>query len=201
MSDDESLFLRAIRAAPDDTPRLIYADWLDDQGDRRADFIRAEVEHANFIFDPDDPKEDPTLHRFSELGNGLGTDWVAAVSRLSIRHCPRGSNPECPGRRELLAPRPFETLRTCRNCGEDVVFCTSEDEPSEYQFVPRHVIDLRAYASPPPVPERIQRHVETPRPRNFTNQTSSERDDRYDPLLITLLLCFLAVVLRRLKDL
>ncbi|HEY1066638.1 MAG TPA: TIGR02996 domain-containing protein, partial [Pirellulales bacterium] len=40
-------FLDAIRAAPeDDAPRLIYADWLDEQGDEssrdRAAFIRAQ---------------------------------------------------------------------------------------------------------------------------------------------------------------
>jgi uncharacterized protein (TIGR02996 family) len=41
-------FLAAIREAPDDdTPRLVYADWLDDQGDAdRAAFIRAQVRLA-----------------------------------------------------------------------------------------------------------------------------------------------------------
>jgi uncharacterized protein (TIGR02996 family) len=35
MTDDEA-FIRAIVDAPgDDAPRLIYADWLDERGDRR----------------------------------------------------------------------------------------------------------------------------------------------------------------------
>ncbi len=42
-------FLAAIIANPaDDTPRLIYADWLDDQGEAdRAEFIRCQVELAS----------------------------------------------------------------------------------------------------------------------------------------------------------
>lgn len=50
MSDGE-LLLAAILAQPDeDTPRLAYADWLEETGDeadqRRADLIRVQVEHA-----------------------------------------------------------------------------------------------------------------------------------------------------------
>jgi uncharacterized protein (TIGR02996 family) len=38
-------FLRAIAAAPfDDRLRLVYADWLEDQGDPRAEYLRLEVE-------------------------------------------------------------------------------------------------------------------------------------------------------------
>jgi uncharacterized protein (TIGR02996 family) len=39
-------FLQAICAKPeDDTPRLVYADWLEEQGDTdRAEFIRVQCE-------------------------------------------------------------------------------------------------------------------------------------------------------------
>src|SRR5947199_8367617 len=37
-------FLARVRELPDaDEPRLIYADWLDEQGDPRGEFIRAQV--------------------------------------------------------------------------------------------------------------------------------------------------------------
>ena len=51
----EAALLRAIRAMPDeDTPRLIYADYLDEEGDGpRAEFIRAQVERARL------PERDP----------------------------------------------------------------------------------------------------------------------------------------------
>jgi uncharacterized protein (TIGR02996 family) len=45
MTQDEA-FLQAIREAPDDdAPRLVYADWLDENGQpERADFIRYQIE-------------------------------------------------------------------------------------------------------------------------------------------------------------
>jgi uncharacterized protein (TIGR02996 family) len=46
MTSDESALLAAVRAAPEqDLPRLVYADWLDDQGQpERAEFIRVQCE-------------------------------------------------------------------------------------------------------------------------------------------------------------
>lgn len=39
---EEAAFIRAAYETPDDSaPRLIYADWLDERGDRRADVIRS----------------------------------------------------------------------------------------------------------------------------------------------------------------
>jgi uncharacterized protein (TIGR02996 family) len=48
---DEAAFLAAIRANPDDdASRLVYADWLDEQGgasnEARAEYIRLEIQHA-----------------------------------------------------------------------------------------------------------------------------------------------------------
>ncbi len=43
MQDHE--FLKAIVEAPDDVaPRLVYADWLDEIGDPRGEFIRVQCE-------------------------------------------------------------------------------------------------------------------------------------------------------------
>src|SRR6478672_4164522 len=45
MHAEYAAFLRAIRAAPDDDlPRLIYADFLDERGNPRGQFIRMQVE-------------------------------------------------------------------------------------------------------------------------------------------------------------
>jgi len=52
---NDSGFLEAIAEAPDeDTPRLIYADWLMEQGDPRGEFIRCQVELARM--DEADPR-------------------------------------------------------------------------------------------------------------------------------------------------
>ncbi|MBX9623425.1 MAG: TIGR02996 domain-containing protein [Gemmataceae bacterium] len=61
MTDDD--FLRAVAASPDDdTPRLVYADWLDEAGDdagrARAELIRAQCEL----------ERDPPPGRRKELG-------------------------------------------------------------------------------------------------------------------------------------
>jgi uncharacterized protein (TIGR02996 family) len=49
----EEAFLRAIREAPDDDgPRLVYADWLEERGDPRGEFIR--VQCARALLDPPD---------------------------------------------------------------------------------------------------------------------------------------------------
>jgi uncharacterized protein (TIGR02996 family) len=48
-------FLRAVLAAPDDdTPRLAFADWLDEHGEpERAEFIRVQCRLARLGHDPD----------------------------------------------------------------------------------------------------------------------------------------------------
>jgi uncharacterized protein (TIGR02996 family) len=57
MSDGE-LLLRAILDQPkEDTPRLVYADWLEENGrPERAEFIRVQVELARIDVCPMDPK-------------------------------------------------------------------------------------------------------------------------------------------------
>ncbi|MFT3712350.1 MAG: TIGR02996 domain-containing protein [Archangium sp.] len=46
-ADEEDGLLKAITAAPDDDgPRLVYADWLEERGDARGEFIRLQVQLA-----------------------------------------------------------------------------------------------------------------------------------------------------------
>ena len=74
MQDDA--FLAAILAAPDDdAPRLIYADWLDEQGQpERAEFIRVQCTLARL---PDGDKRREELEaRNRALLAGHQEDWV-----------------------------------------------------------------------------------------------------------------------------
>jgi uncharacterized protein (TIGR02996 family) len=68
MLSDRLLLLRAIRANPDDdTPRLIYADWLQENGeDARAEFIRLQI-------------HEPRAKRVSELFHANWRAWVPHV--------------------------------------------------------------------------------------------------------------------------
>mgnify|MGYP001071086375 CR=1 FL=1 len=68
MSADEDAFLAAIRSNPaDDTPRLVYADWLDERGDALGALLRAEFELARLAA------------RVVALRRDVSVDWLNAV--------------------------------------------------------------------------------------------------------------------------
>jgi uncharacterized protein (TIGR02996 family) len=76
----EPAFLRDIGENPaDDTARLVYADWLDEQGDPRGRYLRAEVELAAL------PEEDERLKALGtelrQLRESLDAGWVAAAGK------------------------------------------------------------------------------------------------------------------------
>jgi uncharacterized protein (TIGR02996 family) len=74
-------FLDDILANPsDDFPRLVYADWLADHGEERAEFIRVQVELARCEMpDPDDKPRWDERTRLQTLAESLlranGPDW------------------------------------------------------------------------------------------------------------------------------
>ncbi len=81
MSSDERGFLEAICAHPaDDTARLVYADWLD-ENDRpaRAEFIRAEIElaHTPPGTDEDERRRAVLFARRAALLKAHGPEWLA----------------------------------------------------------------------------------------------------------------------------
>jgi uncharacterized protein (TIGR02996 family) len=78
---DEQALLKAIADQPDeDTPRLAFADWLDESGTEsnvaRAEFIRIQVELAT----PTDPEREKELRRReAELWQPHRHTWKAAI--------------------------------------------------------------------------------------------------------------------------
>ena len=72
---DEAALLHAIYANPDDdTPRLVYADWLDEHDQpERAEFIRVECEEART--DHSSPAYLPLLQRASDLFERYRRRW------------------------------------------------------------------------------------------------------------------------------
>jgi uncharacterized protein (TIGR02996 family) len=82
MGEDEA-FLRAIRAQPtDDTTRLVYADWLDERGDPRGEYLRAwfQLEDA--------------VRKLAALRPSLDPAWVGAVTgRVAVLLRPAGHVP------------------------------------------------------------------------------------------------------------
>jgi uncharacterized protein (TIGR02996 family) len=67
---DEKVFLDALRKDPDDDDaRLVYADWLEERGDVRAEYLRLEYQLPR------------VLRRLAELQAQLDPAWLKAVGR------------------------------------------------------------------------------------------------------------------------
>jgi uncharacterized protein (TIGR02996 family) len=80
---DEATFLQAIRAAPDeDAPRLVYADWLEEQGDPRGEFIRLQCAHAKTWHEAISVTGDPQCERMELLEKEYGDRWLQGLPEL-----------------------------------------------------------------------------------------------------------------------
>ncbi len=74
---DEKGFLDVIRANPDDdTTRLVYADWLDERGDIRGEYLRLEHELAQIPLRLAELRQ-----RIPQVRQQIDPAWVAAVSK------------------------------------------------------------------------------------------------------------------------
>src|SRR4051812_43854281 len=76
-------FLEAVVAAPDDdTPRLIYADWLDEQGESaRAEHIRLSCRQA--AVSPFSPEGRWATERLGELEQEHAARWFGPIKRYA----------------------------------------------------------------------------------------------------------------------
>src|SRR5262245_47536147 len=84
LMDRTSDFLRAIRDEPDDDgPRLVFADWLEEQGDPRGEFLRAQVLRARGVGPDELPRREQMLEE-RHRGEWLGP--LAAVARTLSFH-------------------------------------------------------------------------------------------------------------------
>lgn len=79
MNATEEGLLHAIASDPDDdTPRLVYSDWLDDHGHpERAEFIRAQIELANDT--ADSPRRREVAYRARQLLDAHEAEWTAVL--------------------------------------------------------------------------------------------------------------------------
>jgi uncharacterized protein (TIGR02996 family) len=74
----EDALLQAIRDHPDDpVPRLVYADWLDERGDARGEFLRLHLDLRSLP--PDHPNRPGGEQELSRLRPGLDPAWLLAA--------------------------------------------------------------------------------------------------------------------------
>jgi uncharacterized protein (TIGR02996 family) len=101
MTQGEAIFQCILDNPEDDTPRLVYADWLDEHGDPdRAEFIRVQIELARLA--PDAPRREALSARESELLKANALRWDACLGPLAGKIHPwyRRGMPE-----ELVLPQ------------------------------------------------------------------------------------------------
>jgi uncharacterized protein (TIGR02996 family) len=83
----EEAFLRSIAANPrDDAPWLIYADWPEERGDRRAEYIRLLCEWI--ACRPDEGQQ--MIKRERRLRASLDRRWLARIRGIPVRDANRG---------------------------------------------------------------------------------------------------------------
>jgi uncharacterized protein (TIGR02996 family) len=144
-------FLYAILETPDDPePRLIYADWLEEQGDpvsrARAEYLRVECALAAL------PRKDATRRklrvRLRELQTTVGNDWWRALDCARVEECIKFAF-RCPQRWDTLLPTAEESIRHCSECGQDVYYCHSVAEARDHASAGHCVaVDTRALRLP-----------------------------------------------------
>jgi uncharacterized protein (TIGR02996 family) len=132
----EDSFLEAILAEPkDDATLLVYADWLEEQGDgvsaAKCEFLRLTVQRP--VLEGRNRKRRwlrARQKRLQELAAALETDWLRVVSRLPVEQCLKGQQ-EVPVRWEFQCPKQWQDLdatadrnvRFCWDCREQVHYC------------------------------------------------------------------------------
>jgi uncharacterized protein (TIGR02996 family) len=96
---DEEYFLQAVSASPDDTlVRLVYADWLDERNDPRAEFLRLEARATELS--PGHQEVAGVRKRLLELRTAMPSAWLA---RLGSYRSVGGEPAPPPSRLELAA--------------------------------------------------------------------------------------------------
>jgi uncharacterized protein (TIGR02996 family) len=150
---DEGSFLRAILANPaDDLPRLVYADWLDEQqteeASRKAEFLRVVVALTTEF------KTGPRLtleQRQMDLARDLLPGWLSVVGRMGVENCAVGGTAvndwrlrrsletvefayECPKDWAGMLPTDDDAVRYCGACQKNVYFCDTVDEARNHAW-------------------------------------------------------------------
>src|SRR5271156_4248840 len=81
MAAHDDAFLQAIRETPEeDAPRLIYADWLEERGDPRGEFIRVQCTLPRLS--ADHPQRPVLAHREWELLAEHGDEWATPLAGI-----------------------------------------------------------------------------------------------------------------------
>jgi uncharacterized protein (TIGR02996 family) len=129
MTQDEA-FLADIEANPSEPAlRLIYADWLTEQGDPRGAYLRAEAELASASGNGTPRRK--LQARLKKMRAGLNPDWLARIERTAIENCEPRFAFRCPKRWESLRLTGDNNVRFCEECQKPVFHCDTVAQAQE----------------------------------------------------------------------
>jgi uncharacterized protein (TIGR02996 family) len=131
--NDDAPFLDEIKANPEDLSlRLIYADWLEERGDARSEYLRVDGELQQLLRSlaanqlASEPRIRQLRARLKKLGKTLDTDWVTVFEALRpqlfrCRACRRVLTAREAIDSDPRTYRKMKTSRYCKLCFEDAV--------------------------------------------------------------------------------
>jgi uncharacterized protein (TIGR02996 family) len=146
MNEEDALIRQIMLHPSDDTIRDVYADWLEEQGDPRAVFVRLQVE-LNGLFKERDRQQIAidragirrtrerirlARSRLRNLRATIATDWLAQLDRTLIEHCSVRFQFRCPLQWADLQPTDASRVRFCNTCRTNVHYCTSVAEALDH---------------------------------------------------------------------
>jgi uncharacterized protein (TIGR02996 family) len=150
--NDEAAFMAAILAAPDDdAPRLVFADWLDERGDRRAEWIRLTVRRDQLTRGPSAREDlvarklawtemDRITRRLRQLAAVVPEAWALRLHRGGIENCLNSET--CPRFWHRLPESDQADRRTCHRCQRVVECCRTTWEAVKAAFRGRPVVQI-----------------------------------------------------------
>src|SRR5213595_2225748 len=103
LTDDDKGFIRAILDHPEElTTWLAYADWLDDRGDPRAEFLRLTAERR--LLAPADARVPEIDARLAVLRTTLDPRWMLVFDTAPLVNCRNPRWFPCPQTWDRLSP-------------------------------------------------------------------------------------------------
>lgn len=133
--NEEAALLNELGEHPDDqTNRQVYADWLEEHGDLRAEYLRLQMKLSRCPRGSNERKA--VQKRMRALSNKIDREWLLKIEQVPVENCDGVNSEEggivfhyqCPKQWADLAVTENSKVRMCGECKKLVFFCHSVRE-------------------------------------------------------------------------